>query len=385
MEKGRIGVNQIWVTEVRLATALGDLEQTWDGLLQGRSGIREVTHLDTSGLGSNLGAPIANLGPRRNGTTRLHPILDQILTESLTVSEEPFLITATIKGGIDNLEALYQGREADTDDILPSRLPALVSKKLGIKLAPGGFNVNAACASGTTAIARAASMIRSGICDCSIVCCAESLSLFSYAGFASLRILSPQPCRPFDRDRDGVTQGEGAVVLVLMNAQKAKEMGRPCYGVVMGWGMTNDAEQIITPAHDARGLIDAIKNALTCAGLDPREIGAIGAHGTGTIYNDAAELLAIHEVFPTDDVPVYSVKGSLGHTLGAAGGIEAAIALKALSVGIVPPTAGLKNREKDSQVRVVSEATSFDGRYMLTMNSGFGGANCALVIGAGAA
>lgn len=381
----QIGLNEVWVTEVRVVTALGDLEQTWDGLLQGRSGIGEVRHFDTSGLGCNLAASVGNLTPPANGASRLHPILDRILTEPLTVSQEPFLVTATIKGGIDNLEAIHAGRDADADDILPSRLPAIVAQKLRIKPAPGGFNVNAACASGTIAIARAASLIRCGRCECAVVCCVEPLSLFNFAGFAALRILSSLPCRPFDRDRDGVTQGEGGAVLVLMSAQKAIRMGCVCLGVIRGWGMTNDAEQIVAPAHDARGLTDAIRNALARANADAKEIGAIGAHGTGTIYNDAAELRAINDIFQTDRVPVYSVKGALGHTLGAAGAIEAAIALKALSAGIVPPTVGLKNKEEDPPVQVVSEPTRFEGRSMLTMNSGFGGVNCALVIGAGSA
>jgi 3-oxoacyl-[acyl-carrier-protein] synthase II len=379
MAKGRTDIDAVWITEARVATALGDLGQTWDGLLQGKTAIREVSQFDTSDLPCNLAASIDKLRASINGASRLHPILDEILAEPLTFSKDPSVITATIKAGIDNLEAISRGKTADAGDILPSRLPAVVAKKLGIE-ARAGFNVNAACASGTIAIARAASMIRSGICDCAVVCCVEPLSLFIFSGFASLRILSPQPCRPFDKDRDGLTIGEGAAVFVLMRDRLAREMGRPCIGMIRGWGMTNDAEQIITPAHDARGLIAAIRNALACASIGPGDVGAIGAHGTGTIFNDAAELYAIHEIFGADGPPVYSVKGALGHTMGAAGGIEAAIALKALSMGAAPPTVGLKNKEQNCHVRVVAEPTSFEGSRMLTMNSGFGGVNCALVI-----
>lgn len=382
MASRQTGLTDVWITDVRAVTALGDLEETWNGLLQGRSAIRKVTHFDTSGLPCHLAASIDNLCPPADGRSRLHPILDRVLAEPLIVPKEPFLITATIKGGIDNLEAIGRGAHADAGDILPSRLPLLVAEKLELDVAPGGFNVNAACASGTIAIARAASFIRSGICDCSVVCCVEPLSLFVYSGFASLRILSSHPCRPFDRHRDGITIGEGGALFVLMNGRTAVEMRCPCHGVIKGWGMTNDAEQIITPARDARGLTDAIRKALACACIDANEIGAVGAHGTGTIHNDASELRAIHEVFPAGTLPVYSIKGSLGHTMGAAGAIEAAIALKALSAGVVPPTIGLQNREQHPEVRVVAQPTSFRGRQMLTMNSGFGGVNCALVLGA---
>lgn len=371
--------DQVWVTDVRVITALGDLEETWDGLLRGKSGIGEIRHFDTSGLGCNLAAFISNLASPVDGASRLHPILDMVLGKSLTFSEKPTVITATIKAGIDNLEAINRGVDANAGDIPPSHVPALVAKKLGIEH-QGGFNINAACASGTTALARAASMIRSGGCECAVVCCVEPLSLFTLSGFASLRILSPQPCRPFDKDRDGMSIGEGAAMFVLMSDRKARDRGLPCQGVIEGWGITNDAGHISSPAPNARGLITAIRNALACASVYPEDISAIGAHGTGTVYNDAAELFAIHQVFGALDRPVYSVKGSLGHTMGAAGGIETAIALKALSVRTVPPTVGLKNKEQHPSVRVVTEPTEFKGGRMVTMNSGFGGANCALVI-----
>jgi 3-oxoacyl-[acyl-carrier-protein] synthase II len=382
MADGQTNIEEVWVTEARALTALGDLDETWNAILQGKSGIRKVAHFDTAGLACNLAASINGLPAPCDGASRLHPILDSVLGPSFNVPQNPLVITATIKAGIDNLETISRGKKADAGDILPSQLPAIVAKKLGIELTRG-FNVNAACTSGSAAIARAASMIRSGLVDCAAVCCVEPLSLFIFSGFASLRILSERPCRPFDRNRDGLTIGEGAAAFVLMRANRAREMGCSCLGVIKGWAMTNDAEHITTPDPSARGLIKAIRSALACASTEADKIAAVGAHGTGTVYNDATELLAISEVFGPSDVPVYSVKGSLGHAMGAAGGIEAAIALKALSRNVAPPTVGLRDPEENPPVRVVIEPTNFEGNRMLTMNSGFGGVNCALVIEAG--
>lgn len=382
MAYGQTDIEEVWITEARVLTALGDLDETWNAIIEGKSGIKKVAHFDTAGLPCKLAASIEDLPALPHETSRLHPILDGIFGSSFNLPRNPLVITATIKAGIDDLEALTSEKKTDTAYILPSHLPAIVAKRLGIELTRG-FNVNSACASGSAAIARAASMIRSGLFDCAVVCCVEPLSLFIFSGFASLRILSERPCRPFDRNRDGLTIGEGAAAFVLMRAGKAKEMGCSCLGKVKGWAMTNDAEHITTPDPAASGLIRAIRGALACASIDADGVAAVGAHGTGTVYNDAAELLAISEVFGSTNIPVYSVKGSLGHAMGAAGGIETAIALKALSCNTAPPTVGLRDREEETRVRVVVEPTNFEGNHMLTMNSGFGGANCALVIEGG--
>jgi 3-oxoacyl-[acyl-carrier-protein] synthase II len=154
---------------------------------------------------------------------------------------------------------------------------------------------------------------------------------------------------------------------------------------VLGWGVANDATHITAPARDGCGLILAVRQALAKAELCANAVSAISAHGTGTVYNDLMELTAFATVFGAHRVPIHSVKGAIGHTLGAAGGIEVALGFKALTAGTVPPTAGFRTPEAGAEDIVSSQAVSFAGDVLLTTNSGFGGVNAALLLGKGEA
>ena len=134
--------------------------------------------------------------------------------------------------------------------------------------------------------------------------------------------------------------GEGAASLLLMKSERAKKEGRPHLGTVLGWGVANDAFHVTAPSPDGCGLVTAVRQALKRADLEPEGISAVCAHGTGTVYNDHMELTAFDRIFKERKLPVYSIKGAIGHTLGAAGGIETALGLKALSDGVAPPTIG---------------------------------------------
>jgi len=173
-----------------------------------------------------------------------------------------------------------------------------------------------------------------------------------FSGFSALKALSPFPCRPFDRDRKGLSLGEGAAALLLMNAARARRENRNQLGTVLGWGIANDATHITAPAKSGRGLVLAIDQALRSANRKPEEITAISAHGTGTVYNDLTELTAFRQVFGQRKMPIYSIKGAIGHTLGAAGGIEIILGLKSLSNRMIPPTIGFSNPEKGAEGQV---------------------------------
>jgi 3-oxoacyl-[acyl-carrier-protein] synthase II len=166
-----------------------------------------------------------------------------------------------------------------------------------------------------------------------------------------------------------------------MSPERGKREGRSPLGTVVGWSITNDASHITAPSEDGHGLIQAVRKALRKADLEKETIASICAHGTGTIYNDMMELTAFHEVFGNHKIPIYSVKGAIGHTMGAAGGIEAAICLRSLENGIVPPTAGFRNPEKGAEGMVNSNPVSMTGNYVLSTNSGFGGVNAAIILG----
>jgi 3-oxoacyl-[acyl-carrier-protein] synthase II len=168
-----------------------------------------------------------------------------------------------------------------------------------------------------------------------------------------------------------------------MSAERAARLERPPLALVAGWGVSNDATHITAPARDGCGLIRAIDNALRLSQLDSDQIAAVSAHGTGTVYNDAMELTAFRHIFGNRPLPVYSVKGAIGHTLGAAGGIEVALAARALSEGVVPPTVGLLQAEPEAESLVSPRARDIAGDYLLTTNSGFGGINAAIILKSG--
>jgi 3-oxoacyl-[acyl-carrier-protein] synthase II len=288
------------------------------------------------------------------------------------------LITATTKLGIDNLENMRHKKAARAGDILLSSMPEMISRKLGLKKA--GINISASCASSTIAIAQGAVMIASGQSDAVLVCCADVVTKFTFSGFSSLKIVSPVACQPFDKDRGGLTLGDGAAALLLMSEARANKEDRRCIATIRGWGIANDAFHITSPAEDGSGLVTAIKKSLVRGGLKHDQISAVSAHGTGTVYNDLTELKGFNTVFCGRTLPIYSVKGSTGHTVGAAGGIEVALATQALATQTVPPTVGFRNPEEGAEGRVSSKPVPLCGNYILTTNSGFGGINAAIML-----
>ncbi len=207
----------------------------------------------------------------------------------------------------------------------------------------------------------------------------DALSSFIMAGFNSLKSLDPEGCRPFDRDRRGLTPGEAGAAMVLARADRVATPR----GVIQGWGGSNDANHLTGPSRDGAGLARAIMRALKKAGARPEEIGYINAHGTGTIYNDAMESLAIATVFGKAAPPVSSSKGILGHTMGAAGVVESIICLLALESGVLPGTPRLRTRDEAAPSSLLEGPLSGQAvQRALKINTGFGGTNAALVIGA---
>jgi 3-oxoacyl-[acyl-carrier-protein] synthase II len=185
---------------------------------------------------------------------------------------------------------------------------------------------------------------------------------------------------PFDRNRKGMNIGEGAAALLLMSPERAKREGRSSLGALVGWSVSNDAFNITAPDMDGHGLTLAIRKALQRSGIPEDAVSAICAHGTGTVYNDSMELTAFRKVFGNRKLPVFSVKGAIGHTMGAAGGIEAALCLKSLETGIIPPTAGFMEPDTGAEGLVSNEPVINECDYMLSTNSGFGGVNAAIIL-----
>jgi 3-oxoacyl-[acyl-carrier-protein] synthase II len=295
------------------------------------------------------------------------------------VPSDATLITATIKSGADNLESFCRGKQADFRDVLLSSIADSAGNQLD--LSDNGVCVSASCASSTIAVAHGAGLIDAGRAEAVLVCCGDLITEYHFSGFSALKALSPFPCRPFDRDRKGLSLGEGAAAILLMDAARAQRENRNQLGSVLGWGIANDATHITAPAKSGRGLVLAVDRALRSAKRKPEEITAISAHGTGTVYNDLMELTAFRQVFGERKVPMYSIKGAIGHTLGAAGAIEIILGLKTLSTQTAPPTVGFSNPEKGAEGRISPKPQAVSGDYLLTTNSGFGGVNAAIVLG----
>jgi len=236
-----------------------------------------------------------------------------------------------------------------------------------------------ACTAGSDAIGVASAWIDQGICDAVIAGGTDELTPRVYFGFKSLFINDEKPCRPFDRDRRGLNLGEGAAVFVLASTDFCQAHGIVPKGYILGYGSTADADHFTQPRADGKGLRLALDESLTSAGLAPDAICFINAHGTGTPDNDRVESHVLNKMFPGR--PFLSTKGYTGHTLGAAGPIEAALTLGCLDRGRLPVTAGFETPDADLPAQPVAEPTMIQGTVALSQNLAFGGSNAVLVIG----
>ncbi len=368
----------VWVTDATSVTALGrNLEELWRRLLSRHSAIAPVNRFSVKGYRSHFAACIEDLKCTGNSSA-FHDLLTRLFNQMGPVPTDARLYTATTKAGIDNLERMRRYEPVDASNVLLTAVAQQVRRQFG--LTNVGTNISAACASSAIAVAKGAALIAAGRAECVLVCCIDLVTEFVFSGFSALGALSPKPCTPFDRERSGLTLGEGAASLLLMKSERAKREGRPHLGTVLGWGVANDAFHVTAPSPDGCGLVAAVRQALNQAHLEPEAIPAVCAHGTGTVYNDHMELTAFEQLFEGRRLPVYSIKGAIGHTLGAAGGIEVALGLKALSDGVAPPTVGFSQGEDRTLGRVSSEAAVIIGNHLLSTNSGFGGINAALIL-----
>ncbi|MBF0099490.1 MAG: beta-ketoacyl-[acyl-carrier-protein] synthase family protein [Desulfobacterales bacterium] len=374
-------MNKVFITRAATITALADnLEDLWQRLLCRQSAVQPINRFSTDSYYSHEAACIDSL--RSDGNISLvQPLIDRLLENLGSVPVDTFLITATTKSGIDTLERLKKYTEADKHDILLSYLPKLISHKLNLN--HQGININAACASSTIAVAKAASLIAAGRISVALVVGIDILTEFIFSGFSALRVLSPTTCKPFDKHRDGLNLGEGAAALLLMNEQRAKSDGITPIASLIGWGIATDATHIIAPDINASGLIHAIRLALKKANVTPENIAGINAHGTGTFYNDLMEFNAFQAIFKNHMIPIHSVKGAIGHTLGAAGAIEIAIGIQSLIHQIIPPTVGFNEPEQITATMISNSSVQISGNYLLKVNSGFGGINSAIILGKG--
>ena len=236
-----------------------------------------------------------------------------------------------------------------------------------------------ACSSGTDALGVALSWLRADLCDAVLAGGADELSAIPASGFFALGVTSPKPCRPFDRERQGLNLGEGAGVAVLERAACAVRRGRAVSLVAAGFGGASDGHHLTAPHPEGLGLELAVRAALKDAGVGPEAVDFVNAHGTATKENDRIEGGVLARVFGPE-VRAVSTKGYTGHTLGAAGGIEAVFTALALREGWIPASIGFETRDEAIPFAPLTEATPVVGRYAVSTSLAFGGNNAALVM-----
>lgn len=367
-------MKDVYVVRHAIATALGNsVEDTWQRLLKGHSALDPGRRFQVDRLPSRTACSIPDLQPAA-GENRVCALTRSVLDRITPVPPGTCLVWAGIKGNAEYIDA----DQSLQIPWLPEHYRQWAAERLGI--GPHGFDINAACASSTVGMAVGAQKITRGEYGSVLICAADVVTRFVITGFSALKALTPTRCRPFDKARDGMFIGDGAAAILLADAATAREHKLDKLARLSGWGISNDADHITGPSRNGAGLAATIESAMRMAEVSPDDVQAFCAHGTGTLFNDSMELAAVETVFGSRRFPMFSIKGAIGHTLGAAGGIDAAICVHALARKRVPPTVGLESPEPKAAGRASNQAQAFGGRNILTSNSGFGGVNAALVL-----
>ncbi len=398
-------MRRVAVTGIGVVSALGGTAaRTWEGLVAGRTGIGPLTLFEASKDRAHTAAQITSSewergfsakerarlsrGDRLGLDAARQALADAGLDASSLPGRRAGLILGGGGGGLLQGEAylagVLQGGAPRPSSALGFFMPTtadLVASRFGLR---GRVQtIMNACSSSTIAIGLGASLVSSGTHDVVLAGGVETLSRTTYTGFDALRLVDPDRCRPFDRGRRGMSLGECAAILVLEPLEEARARRPRVYGEVAGYGMSSDAYHATAPDPEGRGLVRSMRAACASAGVAAEEIDHVNAHGTGTEQNDVAETRAYKAMFGerARRVPVVSIKGAVGHCLGAAGAIEAFAALMSLDQGLLPPTTGLVTTGADCDLDYVpGSARRTPLRVVLSNSTAFGGNNATLVL-----
>jgi 3-oxoacyl-[acyl-carrier-protein] synthase II len=373
----------------------------WAGIAAGACAVRPITLIESDGFRCQIAAEVPEgvAGSRRRSRAdRLALAAAREALDDAGLSNDDRLGTALVVGAVGGgmLEAetwhwRRRGRAARghaSIGALRSILPSSHAETLGSRLHLGGprETLVTACSSGAASLAVAAEMIADGIVDVALAGGADALTRICFMGFNALKLLDPAPCRPFDRDRKGMSIGEGAAFLVLEEATRARARGARGYAELAGAGMTTDAFHVTAPHPDGDGMARAMRTALARGRVAPGDVGYVNAHGTATLQNDRIEAAALRAVFAEGRVLVSSTKSMIGHTMAAAGSLEALATVLALVHGVVPPTAQHEHTDPDVPFdcvpRVAREAVM---SHAISNSFGFGGQNVTLLFRAAGA
>jgi 3-oxoacyl-[acyl-carrier-protein] synthase I len=355
--------------QYEIISPFGNLSETVADCMDGVTAIRR---------GPCFGVPVG-YAPFKDESNRSLSVSAERLKSSIDVSEfdpaKTVFIFCCAKGDISSLEA-YMSKAVTCESFFPvPGIQADIARSIIMPDAVRTIAISNACASGSIAIETAKEYLESGLFTNALISGFDALSGFVATGFHSLGALSMTNAKPFDADRDGLTLGEAAAVLMLTYRT-------PFEGdiVVAGAGSSNDANHRTGPSRTGEGLMRAAQAAMNDACISPMEVGAIKCHGTATNYNDAMEAKAICALFAPDIPPCCSIKGAIGHGSGAGSLMEAIIAAQFLQRHALPPTAGFNMMGVDEKIPVSNEVQLFEKNTILCLSAGFGGVNAALVL-----
>ncbi len=405
--------DRVVVTGIGLVTPLGsDRETTWNNLINGKSGVDYIGSFDAEGYESRIAAEINDfeagsiLGRRQ--ARRMDRFTQFACVASLEALEHAGIemededanrVAILIGSGVGGIITISEQLEVLNDRgprrvnpfLIPMMLGDLASGQVSMMTGAKGpnFSVVSACATGTDSIGEAAEMIKRGVVDVAIAGGTEAaICPIGVSGFNACKALStrnddPQGAsRPFDAERDGFVLGEGAGVIVIESLEHAEKRGANVLCELAGYGATSDAHHVTQPHPEGEGAAQAMKIAVKQSGLEPEEVAYINAHGTSTPLNDKFETIAVKKAFGNhaNDLLMSSTKSMTGHLLGAAGGIEAAFSVMAISESVVPPTINLENPDPDCDLDYVPNLAK-RGRVPVTMSNslGFGGHNASVL------
>jgi nodulation protein E len=395
---------RVVVTGLGAISALGrNTSQLWEALCEGVSGIRPIELVDRTQLRFQNGAEVLNYNPLDHFQEKQAAGLDRfaqfavvaareaVRDANLTPGDDRFsraaIVTGSCVGGKATEDAafveLYLKRRPRVHPLtIPRTMANAGASQISVEFGVNGpvYTVTTACSSANHAIGQAFWMVRQGIVDLAITGGSEAVFSFGFLkAWEAMRVVSPDTCRPFSKDRRGLVLGEGGAVLVLEPLEAARARGARVYGEIVGFGMSSDAHHLTQPS--AEGPAMAMAAALSDAGIEPARIGYINAHGTGTLTNDPTETSAIRSVFGrhADRLAVSSTKSMTGHTLGAAGALEAVATVLTLRDGILPPTANFTEPDPKCDLDVVpNRARRQKAEYALSSSFAFGGLNAVL-------
>ena len=404
---------RVVVTGLGAITPLGlDVDSFYEGLLEGKNGITRIEAFDTEKYTCKIGGEIKDfdatnyMDPKaaRRNDRFVHfafaACKEAVARAGLDMDQEdPDRVGVFIGSGIGGMDTIEKNCrkliEGGPRKVSPFMIPALISNMasgvIGIELGAMGpnFSIVSACATGAHAIGESLKTLRLGEADVMIAGGSEAtITGLSYSGFCSMKAMTTNnddpahASRPFDANRDGFVMGEGAGVLVLESLKHAQKRGAEILCELVGYGASCDANHITAPHPEGKGLIGAMKRAMTSGKVNTGEIDYINAHGTSTPYNDKFETLAVKSLFGehSKSLPMSSTKSMTGHLLGAAGGVESVACVRMLQTGNIVPTMNYQTPDPDCDLDYVpNEAREAKLSVAMSNSLGFGGQNASLI------